>query len=458
MKIDRQLIQKYNKPVPRYTSYPPANFFSEDYSANDYLLAVKDSNSQAPDNISIYIHIPFCKKMCFYCGCNSCPMAKEDDVKAYIDALKKEINLVIPHILKTRKISQIHYGGGTPNAIPVHFLEEINQLFFTSFTFVTHPEIAIECHPAYLDELYINGLKQAGFNRFSLGFQDFNSDVLKAVNREPSLIPLNKLVDLIRKDGEYAINFDFIYGLPLQTKDSFLRSIDKAIQLKPDRLVTFSYAHVPWVNKAQNILEKKGLPTSEEKIDMTEAAFNLLEQNAYKSIGMDHYVLETDDLYKAQQSGKLHRNFQGYCTRETTGQVYAFGVSAISQLNRVYAQNTKSIPDYIASINNEIIPINKGYQINDNEHVIKEFITQFMCNKTIHWNETAKALNTSVSNLKQLLSINEEQLLEFKKDGILEIKGESMTITENGLPFIRNVVATFDPLLKNSNKTFSKSV
>lgn len=385
-------------------------------------------------------------------------MAKKDDVAAYIQALKQEIQLVIPHLDKSRKISQIHYGGGTPNGIAVEYLHEINQLFFDNFTFVNHAEIAIECHPAYLDVPYLQGLQQAGFNRYSLGIQDLNTDVLKAVNRTPSKLPLDELTAVIRGNEKATVNFDFIYGLPLQTKESFLDTIEKAIALKPNRLVTFSYAHVPWVNKAQEILEKIGLPSSAEKINMTEGAFNLLEQNGYKSIGMDHYVLEEDELYKAQESGNLHRNFQGYCTRETTGQVYAFGVSAISQLDRVFAQNTKSIPDYIANINDGNMPVIKGYELSDKESIIGKVISQFMCNKSLEWSELSKQIGFSVQEIQNSIILDNSLLSHFMDDGIIQFDDKKISITNNGLPFIRNVVASFDPLLKHSQKTFSKSV
>jgi oxygen-independent coproporphyrinogen-3 oxidase len=458
MNINRQLIRKYNQPVPRYTSYPPANFFSDNFGTEDYLKAIEVSNNDGISNISLYVHIPFCKKMCYYCGCNSCPIASNKNVPEYIDALKKEINMLLPLLDSKRMISQVHYGGGTPNAIPVKYLEEINQLFFSKFELTKNAEIAIECHPAYLDEDYIEGLKRARFNRFSLGLQDFNLEVLNAVNREPSKMPLDKLVSLLRYDESVAVNFDFIYGLPKQTKSSFIETIKKAISYKPDRLVTFSYAHVPWVNKAQTLLEKIGLPDEQEKIDMTESAYNLLEENGYKSIGMDHYVLETDVMYKAQQSGNLHRNFQGYCTRETTGQVYAFGVSGISQLDNSYIQNTKSISEYISGINNGDFAVTRGYSLSKNDSVIRRVIAQFMCNKKINWKNLAESLNITSDELRSIINYDNQALQQFESDQIIELSDETIQITDNGLPFIRNVAASFDPLIKDTNKTFSKSI
>ncbi len=458
MKIDRQLIEKYNKPVPRYTSYPPANFFSEDYSAKDYIEDLEQSNNQDPKNISFYIHIPFCHKLCHYCGCNSTPMAKEDRIRNYIDALEKEIDLVCERIDKSRKISQIHYGGGTPNSIPVAYLQKINGLLFDKFETIEKPEIAIECHPAFLDFDYINGLKLAGFNRFSLGLQDFNMKVLDAVNRDPSNLPLPELVDLLREVNNATVNFDFIYGLPYQTTESFGETIKKAVELNPDRLVTFSYAHVPWVNKAQLILERQGLPSAMEKIEMTELAFNYLTSHNYHSIGMDHYVKGSDDLFAAQQKGLLHRNFQGYCTRETTGQVYAFGVSGISQFTGAYAQNTKKLKDYISTLNSGSLPVVKGVKRTGNESIIGSFITHFMCNKGIDWEKFCTDFEIDYSDLKLALNSNELELNAFQKEGLINMDGKSIEITENGLPFIRNIVASFDPALKQTNKSFSKAV
>ncbi len=458
MKIDRTLIEKYNQAVPRYTSYPPANFFTNQVDNDSFLEIVKKSNQKEPKNISIYIHIPFCNSLCFYCGCNSIPMSTTTAVEEYLSALKKEMALVLPLLDKNRVVTQLHYGGGTPNAIPATWLIELNSFLFNQLNFAPSAEIAIECHPASLTHDYIKGLHVAGFNRFSLGIQDFNLQVLKAVNRQPSKMPLHELITALRAGKNVAVNLDFIYGLPHQTKESFLNTMHQALEHKPDRLVTFSYAHVPWVNKAQLKLEAAGLPSGKEKIDMTEAAYNLLSENGYKPIGMDHYVLETDELFKAQQKGNLHRNFQGYCTRETTGQVYAFGVSAISQLSHFYAQNTKHLPTYISKLNNQIIPLEKTYQLNEKELIIREIINQFMCNKTINWQEVSTQLGIHKSNLFECIVYDQDKLVEFQQEGIIEFDTEMVSMKENGLAFLRNVAASFDPLMTKNEKTFSKAI
>jgi oxygen-independent coproporphyrinogen-3 oxidase len=459
MIIPEKLLEKYNSPVPRYTSYPPANYFSDEITENQYIDAVKDSNSGNPRNISIYIHIPFCKKLCYYCGCNTSPLGTQAEMKKYVSALKQEIRMVAALIDKGRKVSQIHYGGGTPNAIPVEWIAELNELIYSLFTLTDHPEIAIECNPAHLDFDYIDQLKKSGFNRFSLGIQDFDNEVLKTVNRDPSVIPVGEIIQRLKSgSNNVTVNLDFIYGLPGQTVESFLDSIRQAVVIRPDRLVTFSYAHVPWVKKAQKILDKKGLPDSELKMKMFSESHEFLMSHGYQSIGLDHYVLESDELYQAVITKSLHRNFQGYCTRQTTGQVYAFGVSAISQLEKGYAQNTKSVKGYIETIGSGHLPIEKGYILTNGEVIVREVINQLMCNKQIKWKELADHLNISQSAIRNAIVYDEAELKQFEEDGILHLTDEGLDMTEGGALFIRNVAASFDPLTRTNSKQFSKPV
>ena len=458
MIIPEQLLEKYNSPVPRYTSYPPANYF-DTVTENQYIDAVKDSNSGNPRNISLYLHIPFCKKLCYYCGCNTSPLGTQAEMKKYVTALKQEIRMVAALIDKERKVSQIHYGGGTPNALPVEWIAELNELIYSLFTLVDHPEIAIECNPAHLDFNYIYQLKKSGFNRFSLGIQDFDNEVLKTVNRDPSAMPVGDIIQRLKAGSDnVTVNLDFIYGLPGQTVESFLDSIRQAAAIRPDRLVTFSYAHVPWVKKAQKILDKKGLPDTELKMKMFSESHEYLMANGYQSIGLDHYVLESDELYQAVITKSLHRNFQGYCTRQTTGQVYAFGVSAISQLEKGYAQNTKSVKGYIESIGLGHLPIEKGYMLTKNEIIVREVINQLMCNKQINWKELSDHLNISESAIRDAIVYDDAELKQFEEDGILQLTKEGLEMTEGGALFIRNVAASFDPLTRNNSKQFSKPV
>lgn len=458
--IPRELLEKYNQSLPRYTSYPPANYFNSEMSHSLCENLLSASNSGSPENISLYIHIPFCHKICFYCGCNSVKYPKAPNVDNYIAALLKEIEMVRELLDPGRKVSQIHYGGGTPNAIPVEYIEQINRLIFDKFILIDNPEIAIECHPAHLTKEYIKRLIGAGFNRFSLGIQDLNLKVLKTANREPSQIPLDELNDYIRSfDPGIKINFDFIYGLPLQTPESFKETILKALPYSPDRIVTFSYAHVPWFKKHQLALERAGLPDPETKLQIFESSFQVLRENGYIDIGMDHYAQGDDELLLAMHNNELHRNFQGYCTRRTTGQVYAFGVSSISQLHDSYIQNTKDIGEYINSIEAGKFPVEKGYILNTSEIIIREVINHLMCNRHLQWDDIANRFSISVDELKLTVGYKHEKLLSLVTDNLISVNDSGVTITDLGRFFIRNIAVAFDPVMSNpTDKKFSKSI
>ena len=319
--MKQELLEKYNVPVPRYTSYPPANYFHDGFSSESYKKAIIESNHQLPNTLSFYIHIPFCLQLCHYCGCNSFPISTPDIIDRYVNALHKEIDMVLPLLSLDREISQIHYGGGTPTSLPAIELNELNAHLLSPFYTIPEPEIAIECHPGWMTEKSWIALSVAGFNRFSIGIQDFNKKVLSAVHRKFPLMEMEEVVTILRSCGA-RINMDFLYGLPHQTEASFAETIEKAVSLLPDRLVTFSYAHLPSAFPRQKILEKRGLPSGEEKSRMFETARNILCRTGYQPVGMDHFVRKSDELYEAMQNGQLHRNFQGYCTRRTTGQVY----------------------------------------------------------------------------------------------------------------------------------------
>lgn len=459
MKIDKNLINKYNIPVPRYTSYPPANHFTESFTTDNYLNLIEDSNNSIIKHIAIYIHIPFCKKICFYCGCNACTIKSNNLVIDYIKALKDEISLVSRNIDKKRKISQIHFGGGTPNAIDVKFLQEINEILFNEFSFIENPEIAIECNPAYLDFNYLEALIEAKFNRFSLGIQDFNNEVLKSVNRAPSKIPVEQIIAFIKdKSPKSTINLDFIYGLPGQNVENFKKTIAKAIEIRPDRLVTFSYAHVPWIKEYQRILEKKGLPNSQEKIDMFLTGYEMLTNAGYIPIGLDHYVLPKDELYQALIKNQLHRNFQGYCTRRTTGQVYAFGISAISQLDRGYSQNIKDLDRYIKTIGSGNLPVEKGLVLSNEQLIVKEAITRLMCNKKLNLSVLASDFKIEYAKLLEITGFSFEKLKQFENENLVSIKDNEISITEKGSLFIRNIAVTLDPAYQEQTNKYSKSV
>ena len=454
--MNETLFKKYNVPVPRYTSYPTANEF-ESFDAHRYLKAVETSNDAAADNISFYIHVPFCRHLCHYCGCNSVAMAQPKRIEEYFETLHKEIDLLLPHLRKDRRISQIHYGGGSPSSMPLALIRGINEHLLSAFSTIDKPEIAIECHPGYLESNDWQYLLDSGFNRFSLGIQDFNTDVLRTVNRRPSLLPVADIMEILRKGGA-KVNFDFIYGLPKQTTTEFVSTIQTAISLLPDRLVTFSYAHLPSLFKRQMILEKAGLPLQTEKLKMFEEASKMLQSAGYVPIGMDHFVLPDDDLNVALQHHTLHRNFQGYCPRRITAQVYAFGVSGISQLDAAYAQNTKDISAYMAQVNAGQMPIQRGYALAPWQRMTREVIECIMCNNAINWHNMAQRLHVPVDEIKQAIHYNEAELQTLQADGLIAFDTDSVVITSDGLPFVRNVAAAFDPMMRHNHRLFSKPV
>lgn len=458
MNIPENLIEKYNVPVPRYTSYPPANFFNTGYNENEYRKAIVLSNTEEPRNISIYLHIPFCPVLCHYCGCNTHITRNELLKENYLHALKKEIELLKPLLDENRKVSQIHWGGGTPNSLRPDQIEDIMTFIRKRFNFIDQPEIAIECNPAHLDHAYVDKLLKLGFNRISLGIQDFSEQVLKTVNREIPVIPAKEFVTQIKSSGMAKVNLDFIYGLPHQTVVSFRKTMEQAIDLQPDRLVTFSYAHVPNIKKSQKILEKAGLTPPSEKIRMFENTYRMMKNAGYVPIGLDHFAREEDELSVALRTRSLHRNFQGYCTRETTGQVYAFGSTGISQLENGYAQNAKNVTRYMELINQGRLTTEKGYSLNLEQKVIRHVISEIMCNQYISWKEASEKFSLSESEIKKITGYDESMLEEFREDQLLTITSEAVTITEPGRFFVRNIAASFDPGLNKSGKTFSKAL
>jgi len=453
MKIREDLARKYNYPVPRYTSYPPANKFTGGVDDKEYLSLIEKSNHWDPSNVSFYVHIPFCKKMCFYCGCNSFRAKDHKTVTEYFNALLTEIGMVTDKIDRSRKISQIHFGGGTPNSVPVSLLKSVIDRLSLNHQFIERPEIAIECHPALLDRNYIEELKGAGFNRFSLGIQDFDNNVLKMVNRDPASDSVENLIAMIKSDSDIAVNLDFIYGLPGQTPESFANTIRAAAAIRPDRLVTFSYAHVPWVNKNQTKLEKHGLPDTIQKLKMFENSHHIMVDAGYKAVGLDHFVLEGDELDIASSTANLHRNFQGYSTLRTTGQVYAFGSSGISQLDRAYIQNCKTPEQYISTLQSGTLPVEKGHLLTGNEIYVKQAIDNLMCNKTINLKSYSAGLKERFGTEPDMALLN-----EFENVGIITIDKDLLYVTEDGLIFIRNVAAAIDPMFAGYTKTFSNPV
>lgn len=454
----RKLIKKYNESGPRYTSYPPATFFDENYGNKNYIESIELSNTENPKNISVYIHVPFCPQICHFCGCTTETGFSRPFLERYVDAVNKEIDFVADRLDHSRNLTQVHWGGGTPNAISYKFIEMITLKLKERFNFSENYEMAIECNPAHLNFRHIDLLKEFGFNRISVGIQDFRKDVLDAINRKTSKRPLEDLIKKIKDSGFTGTNIDLVYGLPLQTVDSFKSTIDKAINLGTDRIVTFSYAHVPSVLPRQKILEEIGFPSSESKAKMYENSYDQLIKAGYISIGMDHYSKPDDEFSIALNEKKLHRNFQGYCTRETTGQVYGFGASAISQLDSAYSQNFKNTMEYIRSIEKNNLSVYRGYSLSYNEKVIRHVINSVMCNYYVDFNEVAKYFDCPLYEIINILEYDSSNFQDFVDDNLMKIDGEKITIHKSGRLFTRNISMRFDPLIKQKVGTYSKTI
>ncbi len=459
MKFQVELFEKYNVPTPRYTSYPPANYFKEIKEGEiDINQLIIQSNNDTPKNISLYIHIPFCGQLCLYCGCNTHITQNQETMKRYVDVLLKEIELLAGHLDKNRKVSQIHWGGGTPNYLPIEEIERIMNKIHEHFDFIGKPEIAMECHPAHLTKDYTKNLVDIGFNRLSFGVQDFSDRVLDTVNREKPLIPIEEMVSYIKSFKNLSLNLDFIYGLPFQSLETYKKTIQKAVELSPDRLAVFSYAHVPWIKKQQKSLEKFGLPDAKEKIELFETAYQILSENKYEIIGLDHFAKPNDELSIALKNKKLHRNFQGYCTLETTGQVYALGVSGISQMENAYTQNTKDLKKYEEAINKGQFPVEKYYIVSQEEKIVRDIIENIMCNMEVSLNDIAKKYYKTLKEIYDISQVNLEALEQYEKEGFLSFREDYLKLTPKGQFFMRIIAAAFDPNMKTNKKNFSKAL
>ncbi|MHB9055867.1 MAG: oxygen-independent coproporphyrinogen III oxidase [Paludibacteraceae bacterium] len=458
MEISKNLFQKYNVAVPRYTSYPPATAFDISFSGADFIEQLKLSNSSEPENISIYIHIPFCRQRCHFCGCNTTLYQSEEIVKRYIASLKSEIEHTAQYIEKKRLVTQVSWGGGTPNSISLKYVSEVMELLRSLFVFADFAEIAMECSPGYLDLEDIDRLHEIGFNRISLGIQDFHIEVLDAINRKAPKIDVLEALNYMKSKGFKGLNIDLVYGLPMQTLTTFEENIQRAIDLNPDRIATFSYAHVPWVNPEQKKLEKFTMPDTDEKLKMLVYAIHELAKNGYEVIGMDHFARKEDELSIAKYNKKLHRNFQGYNSMKTAGQVYAFGASGISQLNGCYAQNIKSVGRYIEAIETGKIAIERGYILTKNDILIRDTINQIMCNGFINFVEISKKNNCSLTEFKEITKFEKSKIAEMIQDKLVELSVTSLQVTDTGMLVVRNIASAFDPNLLPSVNRYSNTI
>lgn len=444
-----ELIARYDLSGPRYTSYPTAPQFSDRFGEDELHAAIERSNSQARP-LSLYFHIPFCDTVCYYCACNKIITANKSRARPYLDRLIKEIEMQAANFDDDRPVVQLHWGGGTPTYISDDEKRELMAATRKHFKLLDDDsgEYSIEIHPGQMSVDTIPVLREIGFNRISMGIQDFDADVQKAVNRFNSVAEVSELMDAIHREGFHSVSMDLIYGLPMQTLDTLKKTLEQTIELNPDRLSLFNYAHMPHLFKVQKQIDESQLPAPEIKLQMLEYAILRLTDAGYVYIGMDHFAKPDDELTIAQQQGKLQRNFQGYATHGGCDMI-AMGVSSISAIDNVYAQNFKDINDYQAAIDEGKLPVNKGFTLNDDDILRKTVINKLIC----HFMLDFKAIEASFGiNFNDYFAESLERLKPLAEDDLISLDAGSLTVKDGGRLLIRSICMMFDAYLKPSSE------
>jgi len=456
--LTADFLRKYDVPGPRYTSYPPAPHFKPGWEEAQILSLFERSNGTGDRNLSFYVHIPFCPKQCLFCGCTTEIGKPGSEVVSYFQALHLEMDRLLPLLDSSRPVTQIHFGGGTPNAAPVRELAGVIEHLLRGRSLAPHTEIAIECDPNLLTLQKLAGLREAGFNRISFGLQDFDRDVLASVNRGFPRISPADLVAESHRLGFTGVNLDLIYGLPHQTPESFELTVERTVQASPDRVATFSYAHVPWAKDHQKSLESRGLPDAEAKIQMAVRTYAGFQEAGYRPIGMDHYSKPDDELAQAQEQGNLHRNFQGYCSRRTTGQVVGFGASAISQLHEGYVQNIKESSPYSAAVAQGQLPVERAYILDREERFHREVINSIMCQGLLDLDRIGESEGFDPESTRRILADGIAGLESPLSDGLCTFDGRVLRTTATGHLAVRNIAFLFDPLTGKGQGRYSRTV
>ncbi len=459
--IDLQKIKKYDRPGPRYTSYPTAPQFNENFTQEDYIDEIVKTNygNKLPD-LSLYFHLPYCDTLCFFCGCNMLITRNRDRINAYIKYVQKEIDLLRTYLLPDRKVSQHHWGGGTPTHLNPDEINLLASYINKSFNFKESSsggsENSCEIDPRELTRAHLEALRNNGFNRISMGVQDFNDTVQKAINRIQPEDMTRKVVNWVRELGFKSINLDLIYGLPFQTVDTFAETVDKIIDISPDRIAVFNYAHVPWMKKHMALIHQEDIPTAEIKLEILKTTIEQLTRAGYVFIGMDHFAKPNDELSIALKEKKLYRNFQGYSTN-AGADLYAMGITSISQLKNIYAQNYKTEKEYYTALDNETIPTTKGYKLNEDDHIRREVIMKLMCDFELTFNSFEKRFKI---NFKDYFQWGLNNLKEMEDDELVDTTDDGIKVTEMGKLLIRNIAMNFDGYIerKEDQAKYSRTV
>lgn len=451
--ITADLLDKYNQPGPRYTSYPTAPEWSDDFGVAETESALARSR-HSDALISLYFHLPFCESLCLYCGCNVIINKNHEVAAPYLERLKREIEMYAERIAPGRKVAQLHWGGGTPTYLSAAQIEELFKHIHRHFEFASDAEIGIEIEPRVTTSEQCRVLRRLGFNRLSMGVQDFNPLVQKTVRRIQSYESTKALFDECRDLGFVSINIDLIYGLPHQTVATFAETVDKVITINPDRIALFSYAHVPWLKRQQGSFARH-LPLGFEKFRIFHTAIEKSTSAGYRYIGLDHFARPEDELCRAQDDRTLHRNFQGYTTRGGCD-LYGLGVSSISGFADVYAQNWRELPKYYAAIDAGTLATMRGMQVNAEDKLRRSIINRLLCHCVLVKTEIEREYGLSFD---QHFAPELAQLRALESDGLVRLAGERIEVTAIGRIFIRNIAMVFDAYLKQAaNRKFSRTV
>ncbi len=454
--IDFKKFEKYSRPGPRYTSYPTAPEFHTNFTQEDLIERYKSQSDDRP--LSLYIHIPFCRSACYFCGCNVIFTSKEDKKTRYIDYLKKELDILSKHLNTNRTVTQMHFGGGTPTFLSPQQLKEVIDAIKATFpNFAPDAEVSCEVDPRYFTKEHMDVLKGAGTNRLSFGVQDLDPKVQETIHRIQPYETTQNVVKIARDTGINSVNVDLIYGLPYQTKESFRKTIEQIIKLDPDRLAIFNYAHVPWMMKTQRKFDETTFAPPSTKLEILKDTIDFFTTNGYKMVGMDHFAKPEDELFKAIEKGELHRNFQGYTTKGGADLI-GIGVTSIGDGVDYYVQNFKDLKSYEEAIDNGNLPVFKGYSLNDDDILRQYVIMELMSNFSLDIKRCEAQFNV---NFKEYFSDALDALQEFKEAELLTLTDDKIEVNQTGSMLIRNIAMVFDAYLNNipeDKRRFSKTI
>ena len=455
--VSRELLEKYDVSGPRYTSYPTADRFVEAFAEKEYKQALEQRKiGRMALPLSLYIHIPFCDSLCFFCACNKIVTKHHERSAEYLTYLSREVDLKIEHLGKKPHISQLHLGGGSPTFFSDGELTQLMSELRSKFLMSPVGEYSIEIDPRTVDESRLKYLRALGFNRLSFGVQDFNADVQQAVHRIQPYEQVANLIDVARAQKFDSLNMDLIYGLPKQTAETFTKTLDQVITLRPDRIALYAYAHLPERFKPQRRIITQELPTAEDKVTMLSTAISKLVGAGYIYIGMYHFALPEDDLAVAKRQGRLHRNFQGYSTQPDCDLI-SLGVSSIGRIGTTYSQNVKTIEEYYDLLNQNRLPIARGLGLSNDDLVRRAVIMSIMCQGEVQF----EAIELShMINFKQYFSEELERLQTLKNAGMVTFNEAGLEVTEMGWYFVRAIAMAFDHYIQadQTRARFSKII